>query len=56
MTYTENAVNLGSLPGRGSLYVFAPYKVRDKQAGIGRAFAFKAGAERGLGQGRVLML
>ena len=56
MTWTEQAANLGSLPRRGGLYVCAPYKVRDQQAGIVRAFAFKATADAGLSGTRPLRL
>ena len=41
MTWTETAINLGSLPMRGALYIFATYKVERQEAGIGRAFAIK---------------
>jgi kynurenine formamidase len=50
MTWTEFAMNLGQLPVRGAFYVMATYKVRDQQAGIGRAFAFKPAGARGVGQ------
>ncbi|MDQ3533961.1 MAG: hypothetical protein M3456_16655 [Actinomycetota bacterium] len=42
MTWTEGATNLGSLPVRGAFYIGSPYKVKDQQAAIARAFAIKA--------------
>jgi isatin hydrolase len=48
MTWTEFTTGLGKLPRRGAFYVMAPYKVRDQQAGIGRAFAFKQAGVAGL--------
>ena len=51
MTWTESAIGLGRLPRRGAFFVCAPYKVREQQAGIVRAFAFTpkgvAGTESG---------
>jgi hypothetical protein len=49
MSWTEGAVNLGSLPMRGAFFVMAPYKVQNQQAGIGRAFAIKPAGEPGIG-------
>ncbi len=49
MTYTEMTIGLGRLPLRGAFYVMAPYKVRDQQAGIGRAFALKPTGVAGVG-------
>ena len=39
MTWTESAIGLGRLPVRGAFYVCAPYKVKEQQAAIVRAFA-----------------
>ncbi len=50
MTWTEFTVNLGQLPLRGAFYVMATYKVKDQQAGIGRAFAIKPRGMAGIGQ------
>lgn len=49
MTWTETATGLGQLPLRRAFYVMAPYKVRDQQAGIGRAFALKPAGAPGVG-------
>ncbi len=48
MTWTEGAINVGSLPLRGSFYIFAPYKVQGQAAGIGRAFAVKPSGVEGI--------
>ena len=47
MSWTEGAINCGSLPLRGAFFVTAPYKVINQAAGITRAFAIKpAGGSR----------
>jgi kynurenine formamidase len=56
MSYTESAVNLGSLPLRGAFFVMAPYKVENQQGGIGRAFAIKAAGTPGVGATPPLVL
>ena len=42
MSWTECTIGLGRLPLRGAFFASAPYKVREQQAAIGRAFAFNA--------------
>jgi kynurenine formamidase len=42
MSWTECTIGLGRLPVRGAFFASAPYKVREQQAAIGRAFAFNA--------------
>lgn len=48
MTFTENVTGVGRLPVRGAFYMAAPYKVKDQQAAIARAFALKQAGTPGI--------
>jgi isatin hydrolase len=56
MSWTEGAVNVGSLPLRGAFFVSAPYKVANQAAGLTRAFAIKPAGTAGVAESPPLVL